>query len=238
MIKHLFELKTFGVQISNTISFASVSERYRNIEMSQSKNGTLLLTITKRITNPINVSIKEAKSEANELVDRLVLLDNHDITDVIYLGYKNENNDLVVERKSVIVTPNLIDLIRNPSKYYNKSENKKLLNKKDNFGVLRTFRTALGIKDKLSQYLIFYGLLLVLKGESQKEVDTFIKNELKDIQIVSGKNGNETIITRIRNMIAHPKDSFDMNQLTEHVNNYLNTLKSLVLIELKKIKYQ
>lgn len=234
MIRHIFEVSINGLNIPEKVSFGNISERYRNIEMSHSSNGSLLLTITKRKTNPINVSINEAKNEANELVDRLALLDNHHVTNLEYLGFKNKEDVLTKEKKDVTVKVSTLGLIINPTEFYNRDANKHLLNKKDNLGVLRTYRAVLGISDKLSQYLIFYGLLLVLKGESQKKVDTFIKKEIPDIQLVFGKNGNETIITKIRNMIAHPSNGLDMNQLNEYVNSYIDIIKNLVRNELKK----
>ena len=234
MIQHIFEIAINGTNIKKPISLEFISEKYRNIILSQTSIDKMQLVITKRETNPINTSINEAKEEANEFVDRLILIPNHRITSFSYLGYKDgigkfrKNGNKT--QKEITLTSN----IDNPEEYYSKPENIRLLNKKDNFGVLRIFRIALSIDDNISQYLILYGILLILKGENQKEVDKFIKDEIKDIQIVSGKNRNETIITRIRNMIAHPSNGMNMKYLNESVDNYTQTLKSLVIKELRK----
>ncbi|HEY9169434.1 MAG TPA: methylamine utilization protein MauJ [Lutibacter sp.] len=233
MIQHIFEITNIGTQIADSVSFESISERYRNITMTQTSNLTMQLSITKRITNPINISINEAKEEANELVDRLILIPNHNITSLKYLGFKDGDENIRKQREKSNAKSILVGLISDPKNYYNKPENIRLLDKKDNIGILRIYRTALSINDNISQYLIFYGLLLILKGESQKKVDNFIKQEIPDIQIVIGKHSNETIITKIRNMIAHPSNELNMHQLNEYIDNYLDTLKNIVLKELR-----
>ncbi len=235
MIKHIFEISITGTLIKGTVSFKNISDRYRNTEMIQLPNGNLQLVITKRITRKIDTSIEEARREADDLVDRLSLLDNHFITSLDYKGYLEGENKLKNPKEKVEYSATWIFELDAPNKYYNNEKIKRILNKVDNLGVLRIYRTTLSIKDKISQYLIFYGLLLILKGENQKKVDDFIKNEISDILVVPGNNGkNETIITRVRNMIAHPSNERDMTQLNEKVNNYLEILQKLVLNELKK----
>ena len=235
MIKHIFEISITGTRINGTVLFKNISDRYRNTEMIQLPNGNLQLIITKRITRKIDTSIEEAMREANDLVDRLSLLDNHFITSLDYKGYLEGENNLKNPKEKVEYSATWIFELEDPNQYYGNEEIKRILNKVDNIGVLRIYRTTLSIKDKISQYLIFYGLLLILKGEKQKNVDDFIKNEISDILIIPGNNGkNETIITRIRNMIAHPSNERDMTQLNEYVNSYLEILQKLVLNELKK----
>lgn len=233
MIQHIFEITNNGTNIGTPISLEFISERYRNITLSQTSVYTMELNILKRVTNPINISINEAKEEANEFIDRLILIPNHRISSFNYLGYKNGGKIRTIKGKSKNEI-SLISQVNNPKEYYSKPENFRLLNKKDNSGVLRIFRTALSINDSISQYLILYGILLILKGENQKKVDKFIKGEIKDIQVVIGKNGDETIITRIRNMIAHPSNGLNMNYLNEDIDNYIETLKDLVIKELRK----
>lgn len=233
MLYHLFELRIDGMDISNEISFSEISEVLRNIRMAPSPDGRILIKVSKRRTRPISISIDEAISEANELADRLILLDNHVVTDLIYLGY--ENGTFTESKKDVTAKLNKLSFrIGKLLDYYKRPENIKQFNKKDNLGVLRTYRIALGISDKVSQYLIFYGILLVLKGESQKRVDAHILQEIKDIQMVHGKIRKETIITRIRNMIAHPSEQFDITEVNRQVEKYLDTLKVLTLNSLKQ----
>ena len=234
MLKHLFEVVASGYQITKSFSLGKISERYRNTQMSPLDNGNFLFTITKRITHPIEISIEEAKIEAFNLVDRLILIDNHHIRSITYKGYEDENGNLVVSKKNNELHSSLSVSREDPLAYYCQKENKRLLNKKDNLGVLRTFRIALDIKDKISQYLIFYGLLYILTGEVQKKVDLHIKSEHSDILVVQGYNGEETIITNIRNKIAQPANDIDMEKLSESVDRYLETLKKIVINKLRK----
>nr|WP_319998875.1 hypothetical protein [uncultured Draconibacterium sp.] len=234
MNKHLFEISIIGTELRGTVSFKSISEKYRNTEMIQLPNGNFQLIITKRDSYPDRISIEEAKFEANELVDRMALLPNHYISSLKYIGYKKGDDILVEAEQDVEYSATMIGTLENPNEYYNQKEIKEILNKNDDLGILRIYRTTLSINDRISQYLIFYGLLLIMKSEKQKKVDEFIKSKIPDILVVAGKNGDETIITRIRNMIAHPSNDRDITQLNKNVKTYLGTLKNLVLNELRE----
>jgi len=87
MIQHKFILIINGLSLGKPVSFTKVSEKYRNTILSQTKDGNLEITISKTESRPITVSKSEAIIEANELVDRLSLIDNHDISELKYLGY-------------------------------------------------------------------------------------------------------------------------------------------------------
>ena len=234
MNRHIFEISIVGTAFKGTVSFKDISEKYRNTEMVQLSNGNFQLIITKRVSHPDKISIEEAKIEANELVDRLALLPNHYISSLRYNGYKRDDDTLVEAAQDVEYSATMIGTLDNPNEFYNQKGIKEILNKDDNLGVLRIYRTTLSINDRISQYLILYGLLLILKGEKQKKVDEFILSKIPDILVVAGKNGTETIITRIRNMIAHPSSDRDMTQLNKNVQTYIETLKNLVLNELRK----
>jgi hypothetical protein len=234
MIKHKFILSMNGIIFEKPVSFSKISERFRNVTISENPDGDLELIVVKQGTRSLELLTKEAKIEANELVDRLSILESHRVRSMSYIGYYDSSEKFVPYEEKQDIKRKLFRIIRNPEFYYSQDTVKTLINSKKHSGILRIFRTALGINDRISQYLIFYGLLLILKGEKQGEVDKYIKKEIPDILIVSGNHGDETIITNIRNMIAHPPKDLDMTNLINKVNDYLDELKKLVVKSLRE----
>lgn len=237
MIKHKFHLVIEGLQFMKPkpINLAMISEQFRNLEIVNVSGFDYELFVTKRRTTPIEISIKEAKIEGEQFVDRLSLIENHDIVSFEYLGYLDEHNKLQKESKGVTIKARASALLSNPSEYYNDPVRKKILKTNSNVGLKRAFRTAMSIKDDISKYLVLYGLLYILKGESQKKVDIYIKEKINDILVVSGKHRDQTIITKIRNDIGHPDEDFQMDKVSELVNDYLETLKKLVWELLREV---
>lgn len=235
MIQHQFEITISGTEISGTVSFSRISARFRNTKMTQERKDVFKLLVSKRATSPIQISIDEATIEVNDLVDRLMMIDGHNITSLTYKGYINEVGNLIIEKENhgFKFEASLKGLINDPQKFYEHEDRKAIFNKTDNLGVLRIYRTALSVSDNISKYLILYGILLIMNREKQKAVDEFIIKKLPDILIIRGKHGDETIITNIRNLIAHPTDGLDMGQLSKDVNLYIETLRDLVLKGLK-----
>ncbi len=166
MIKHKFKLD-INIQIGIQVNFGSVSKKYRNIDMVESAEGDIELTVLKRETSPIDTSKNEALFEVNEFIDRLCLIDNHKINSFEYLGYESENGDWFPEKRNVVVNAEATAFISNAQEYYEHPERKQLLNKKSNLGVLRIYRLALGIEDKITQYIMFYNILQILKNKKQ-----------------------------------------------------------------------
>ena len=83
---------------------------------------------------------------------------------------------------------------------------------------------------------MFYGILYILYDESQKKVDEYIKKIIPDILILPGKDKfpPQTIITKIRNSIAHPDENINLAEITNNVDGYIETLKEIVLKILRK----
>jgi hypothetical protein len=233
MIKHKFKLN-ISIQIDNSVKFGSISDKFRNIEMFESADGKMDLIVTKRLTFPIELSINEATAEVNDLVDRLALIDNHKIDSLEYLGYEDENANFIQPKKNVVIKAELGCLIQNAQKYYENSDRKKLLTKTNNQGLLRIYRLGLGIEDKITQYLLFYGIILIINNETQIEVDKYILRAIPDIQLVDGKHRQETILTKIRNMISHPGKDIDISELYLLAENYCETVRGLALKALRE----
>lgn len=236
MIRHKFALVIDGVQYMKPVDLHSISDLFQNIEMINTSGFDFELTINKRRTTHIETSIIEAKIEADQFVDKLALIENHNITSLKYLGFLDEKNIHIHEKKDVVVSAAMTALINEPTKFYSESARKNIFNSNSNLGLKRAFRTALTIDDPISRYLMFYGILYILCGETQKKVDDYIKERIPDILIVAGKGnyGPQTIITKIRNNIGHPDESIHLEELATNVNRYIETVKDLVLEILRK----
>ncbi|MBE0679839.1 MAG: hypothetical protein IH592_13850 [Bacteroidales bacterium] len=229
MSKYKFIITVHGISFKNPGSFSTISERFRNIQISTNTERNLELLVEKDdFRRSPDLVKKEAEFEANDLVDRLSLCDNHRITSLKYQGYYDRSGKFIPHQEKPRRKFALTAIIEYPEDYYSQSFNKAILKSKKYPGVLRIYRTALGITDKISQYLIFYGLLHILKGDKQSEVEEYIKEEITDILIVSGKKGDKTIITNIRNKIAHPPENLEMEKLNDEVNDYIHVLEELV----------
>lgn len=236
MIRHKFTLVVDGVQYLKPVDFKSISDLFQNIELINTSGFDFELTIVKRRTIDIETSIIEAKNEADQFADKLALIENHNIILLKYLGYLDEKNNLVSEKNNVVVNVGLSALIDDPTKYYTVLIRKNIFESTANLGLKRAFRTTLSITDPISKYLMFYGILYVLCDEKQLKVDDYIKKRIPNIQIIPG-NGTftpQTIITWIRNRIAHPDGKMDLDEITNNSGRYIETLKDLVLEKLRK----
>lgn len=228
MIKFKFILKIQGIYIDKPVSFVKVSDRFKNIILSPNDEGNIELIVTKQERIKFDLALSEAVIQANEFVDRLSLI--HNITSMGYIGYSGDDDILVHAEFEHGKSSTYVKILDSPEKFYMLDDIQNLINGKSNSSVLRIYRTALSISDSISQYLLLYGILLIFKKENQKDVDHYIKNEIPDILMVRGNRGMfETIISRIRNSIAHPTENLDVAELGTQAKNYTSELKSLVL---------
>lgn len=233
MNSHIFKLTIYPVKLATSVSFEAISSRFKNIRLIPVNDFEYELVIKKRSNTSLDVTREEAITEANNLVDRMSLLDNHNIIDLVYIGFTSDSGHFENLGGHSKLTAEATAFIPNPTKFYGQEVNKRLMLSTKNAGAVRTYRSALSIKDEISRFLIFYGLLLILKGETQNLVDEYLKQKIPDILIVRGHTKDETIITNIRNAIAHPKDGIDLRDLRKSVKNYLDTLQICVLEILK-----
>jgi hypothetical protein len=126
-------------------------------------------------------------------------------------------------------------VIKDPEQYYKSYENKKILTSRYNLGAVRLFRLSMGTVDKFSEYLILYGILQIViadeekKNEvSQKVIDKKIMEMEPTVLMVEDGKFMETIYTRTRNLISHPKNGTDLDKAFENVNNYIQPLREMV----------
>lgn len=102
------------------------------------------------------------------------------------------------------------------------------------------YRFASQFTDPISRYLILYGTLLLLTGDSQKNADNFIRSNEKGVlekpsraRNVNGKM--ETIYTYLRNEIGHPPKTKKMEDTLKEVKEKVNGLASLVKTAIQQL---
>lgn len=232
MVKHKFQLVIDGLQFNqSSVTFEEISEDFKNIELFDLNDidSNFELIVTNQETSPIQISIDEAKRLADEFADRLSLIKNHDIKFLQYVGYFNNNEVFVLDKKVIALKPGTGHIIYNPKKYYSELHQKNIINDPKNSSLKRVYRNSLSLNDSISQYLILYALLQILIDGNQQQVDNYIKEKINGIPMISNRDRkSETIITKTRNMIAHPNEKLKMEELTNNVNLYLEQLRELV----------
>jgi hypothetical protein len=82
--------------------------------------------------------------------------------------------------------------------------------------------------DGIGKFLLLYGALQVMHGEKQSKVDEFLLSVRPDTLLVEGKHRRETVVSRLRNQIAHPENEIDARTLTAQASSYCPMLIELV----------
>lgn len=241
MIKHRFEIAFRSLKLGKPVQFGNISDKYKDIEIIPLIDRKCELCILKDTSISIEESIKEAYLNANELVDRLSLLDSHQILSLKYLGHSDQSVTSAILTGSSSVSADLEAFINEPLDFYKLSENIKVFHEARNLAALNIYRFSLGINDDMSKFLVYYGLLQILKSDSQVELDKYIKTKNPEIEIyrrkrmLHGKEEEieETIFTYIRNMIAHPNDKLDIKDLNQKIKDNIGLFRKLIIEILK-----
>lgn len=231
MTQQIFHIVFQSLELGQAIKFDGIDERFKNIELipiGEKKH--------KLILNNEN-SVENANSIVEEFIDRISLLDSHQVSSFQYIGASVDNRMSANLTGTSTLSADLTAKISDPLSFYNLDTNKKALTNTNNSGAIKVYRYSLDIKDDISKYLIYYGLLQILVSDSQTELEDYIKQKLPSIEILKRirmLNGNEkeveeTIITRTRNLIAHPNNNLDLNILKQEVLQNIGTLRLLVL---------
>lgn len=235
MIKHKFHLTFLSTELGQAVQFEKLFSQFKNININPiyGKKSELIIGIEN--AHSVEDSFEEAEMKANDLVDRLALLDQNVIT-LEYVGGSDGNNMSVNLIESSSLNASLTSKIADPLKFFGLKENIKAFSNQYNSGPKRVYRHTLEINDDISKYLIYYGLLQILVHQEQKVIDNHLKRLLPGIQMVAGKFRKETIITRIRNMIAHP-ESLDMKEISSLVRQNIESLRKIVVTTLMNGKH-
>jgi hypothetical protein len=241
MIKHRFEITFRSLKLGQSVQFANISGRYKDTELVPLTDRKCELSILKDTSMSIEESIEEAKLNANELIDRLSLLDCHQVLTINYLGHSDPTVMSAILTGSSSLSADMEAFIDEPLKFYELSENIKVFDEARNLAALKIYRFSLGINDDISKFLVYYGLLQILKSDSQVELDKYIRTKDPKIEIcrrkrmLHGKEEEieETIFTYIRNMIAHPSDKLDIKGLNNKIKDNIEPLRKLIIEILK-----
>jgi hypothetical protein len=237
MTKHLFQIVFQSLEIKQPIKFDGIAERFNNIELipiSGKKHNLILYN---------EDTAENANSIVTEFIDRISLLDSHQVSSFQYIGKSVDNQMTANSSGTSYVTADLTTKIQDPLTFYNLDANKKAFKNTLNLGAVKVYRDSQNIKDDISRYLIYYGILQILISDSQKAIDDYIKQKVplietqKRMKIFNGKEVEieETIITKTRNLIAHPKNNIYLNSIKGDVSQNIETLQQLVLNKLKDL---
>jgi hypothetical protein len=96
-----------------------------------------------------------------------------------------------------------------------------------NYGLFRAARQSQG---HVEEFMHLYHILLMLRNDSQSEVDRFIEGQdpgvLKTLSPHTSKM--ETVYTRLRNEFSHKRDGVDLDRTKSEMRDRLRELMSLM----------
>jgi hypothetical protein len=200
--------------------------------MEQGSANEIHIQVKKTRTWPEEIALNEATLEVEDLLDRLSLIDNHQVWSFKYTGYDDEVGTFHEPHKASGSFGNAVAGLPEPLQYYELERQKKILVGKLNPGLTRLYRTAQGMPNGIGKYLLLYGALLVMHGETQAKVDEQLLKKRPDTLMVQGKHRKETILSHLRNLIAHPENDVDVQSLSRQAEAYCPMLSEVVRDEL------
>ncbi len=221
-----------GISLGAPVALATISPMLRNTSMEQGSANEIHIHVRKTRTWPEDIAQSEATLEVEDLLDRLSLIDNHRVLSVKYTGYDDESGTFHEPNKAGGSFGNAVAGLPDPLHYYELEQQKKILVGRLNPGLTRLHRTAQGMPNGIGKYLLLYGALQVMHGETQAKVDEQLLNKRPDTLMVQGKHRRETILSHLRNLIAHPENDVDVQTLVRQAEAYCPMLSEVVREEL------
>lgn len=235
MVTYRFIATIPAISLGKKVSLAGLSPFLKNITLSQGDPKKVIIEVTKSRTWPETVAYNEASAEVEELLDRMSLIDNHKISSCEYIGHIDDHGISHEPRGRGGSTATLTAGIPDPEAFYGLDRQRSILSGKVNPGFCRIHRIAQSMPDGIGKFLLLYGTIQVMYGETQAKVDDYILSCRSDTQLVQGKHRTETVVTHLRNMIAHPEDSIDVDALETQAKAYCPMLQEMVRIEMIKM---
>jgi len=98
------------------------------------------------------------------------------------------------------------------------------------------FRSALKLEDIVGRFFYLYSILLLIEGDSQKNVDIFIRNQRPNVSQSprpKSKNTMETVYTRLRNEVGHVRANATFENTKAEMAQHVGDLADLVKIAIK-----
>jgi hypothetical protein len=223
-----FVVEVHGVSLGTKVAFDAISLLFRNSTMSQNGPNEVLVEVVKARTWPEELALNEAALEVDDLLDRIALIDNHRVVSIRYIGYRDAFGTLNEPRRAGGLSATATAGLPQPAKYYGLDQQRTILDGRLNAGLSRLHRIAQGMPDGIGKFLLLYGALQVMHGEKQSKVDEFLLSVRPDTLLVEGKHRRETVVSRLRNQIAHPENEIDARTLTAQASSYCPMLIELV----------
>jgi hypothetical protein len=232
MHEYFFTAEIHGITLETPFAMATLSPFLRNTSMEQHQPNHVLIRVSKSRTWPEDIALNEATREVEDLLDRLSLIDIHRVIGVRYTGYQDDKGTPHQPRQRGDSTCNLTAGLSDPLTYYALERQSRLLAGKLNSGLTRLHRTAQGMPDGIGKYLLLYGALQVMYGDTQAKVDAELLKRRPDTLLMQGKRRPETIVSHVRNLIAHPEGDIDIQTIARQAEAYCPMLSEIVRDEL------
>ena len=232
MKTYSFVVEVHGVSLGAKVAFDAISLLFRNSTMNQNGPNEVVVEVAKAHTSPEEVALNEATREVDDLLDRIALIDNHRIVSIRYIGYRDESGTFHQPRRTRSSSATATAGLHEPSQYYGLERQRTILDGRLNPGLSRLHRIAQGMPDGIGKFLLLYGAIQVMHGEKQSKVDEFLLSVRPDTLMVQGKLRRETVVTHLRNLIAHPENDIDAQTLALHAESYCPMLIEIVRQEL------
>lgn len=105
---------------------------------------------------------------------------------------------------------------------------------------LGLFRFALAQENSVAKFLFLYSVLLILYGDRQANVDSYIRRVEPTIQENSSPhnpNARETILTRLRNEVAHSRQGATGDKIVEEMNLIMPTMVRVVKVAIEEMLF-
>lgn len=239
---------------SGTINYYALSNGLEmdEIEVSNSHRNVEKITIKTENSDRISITItlsniyssEDAGSIGDELVnvllDRLAIEFDIPIEEPHCSGmslYSDESGKKHIVTANFVALYDILEGDIKPGKTRIEDLIKKLeeetLPRKQN---LSLYRFSANQKDPLARYMFLYNILLLLNGDSQKNVDEFIRaNDSGVSQSPRPDKPNviETIYTRLRNEIAHCRNSavpeHTIKEIVDNIASFQAVVKVAIL---------
>ncbi|WP_200762199.1 hypothetical protein [Nitrosophilus alvini] len=96
---------------------------------------------------------------------------------------------------------------------------------------IKLFSLAIRQKDPVAKFILLYLILLSItaKGdERQIYVDKYIKSKQPDVKFFQYNKRRETIYTKLRNEIAHKRETKDPTEIIKNIESVLAKFQSIV----------
>lgn len=192
-----------------------------------------ILFITFLLSTP--VTLEDAEKITTPLLDNIINLMvykfNATFKKSSINGYKNEDGHVIARGAITLHNLQQHELTDTDCAWLDTEINSSVVTSKlkSNAHFLQ-YKSILTVEDKISRFLLLYGLLYEIKGD-QRSVDTYIKTKEPNVALLQttreDRSYNETIYTWWRNQAQHMQNDTDIEKVKQHFVELVDSLQKL-----------